>query len=270
MIFKTEAGRQQIHQAYRKLMEHWPVPYERIELPEASVVASGPAGAPPLILLHGSGGTSAGWASEVAALAEHHRVYAVDLPGEPGLSPEERHDLGSDGHARWLDGVLDGLGLTSASLVGESLGGFVALDYALRRPAKVEHLVLLNPGGLGRMRPSFALKALALAPLGRWGLKRSLRVALGSVDQAAADFILLIFTHFRPRRDPLPSLPLTDRPMLVVLGGRDAMIDAERTRKIVEELAPSATVRWLPESGHLLRGQSEAILTWMAAGGQVR
>jgi pimeloyl-ACP methyl ester carboxylesterase len=75
--------------------------------------------------------------------------------GEPGLSAPSRPRLASDAYALWLDDVLHELGVARASLVGVSLGGWLALDYATRRPERVERLALLCPGGVGKQRASF-------------------------------------------------------------------------------------------------------------------
>lgn len=82
--------------------------------------------------------------------ARHFRTYALDLIGEPGLSAPFRPPSAADAHPLWLDDVLEGLGITSTSVVAASLGGWPALDYATRRPERVTRLALLCPGGLGR------------------------------------------------------------------------------------------------------------------------
>ncbi|MFD0453862.1 alpha/beta fold hydrolase [Rhodococcus aetherivorans] len=65
--------------------------------------------------------------------------------------------------------MLEGLGVTSAAIVGVSLGGWMAVDYATRRPERVTRLVLLCPGGLGRQRMGWLVKAMFLRLFGRRG-----------------------------------------------------------------------------------------------------
>ena len=74
------------------------------------VVASGDRTAPPVVLLHGSGTNSASWMRDVAAWAQRHRVYAIDMIGEPGLSAPSRPPLASSAYAEWLDDVWARLG----------------------------------------------------------------------------------------------------------------------------------------------------------------
>jgi len=73
------------------------------------------------VLRQGSGANAAMWMRDIASWAEGHRVYAVDVIGEPGFSAPSRPALASDAYALWLDDVLHALGLGRASCVGVSL-----------------------------------------------------------------------------------------------------------------------------------------------------
>ena len=99
---------------------------------------------PPLVLLHGLGGTKASFLPTVAALGARHRMVAVDLPGfgdsDKPLGPYDPRFL-----ARWVAGALDALELDSTHLLGHSLGGRVALEVAFQQPARIDALVLMTP-----------------------------------------------------------------------------------------------------------------------------
>ena len=210
-IYGSVAGRHAIERRYRDLLGRWPVPSEHLTVPtsqgETFVVASGPPDAPPLVLLHGAGANSAMWLGDVAVWSEHFRVYAVDVIGEPGLSAPSRPPLASDAYASWLDDVLRGLAVDRISIVGVSLGGWLALDYAIRRPARVNRLALLCPGGVGRQKWGVVVAALLLRPFGRWGLRTTMRLAMGGLPPAdeITEYFMLIHRNFRPRRELLPT-----------------------------------------------------------------
>lgn len=272
-IYRSEAGGQRIRERYEQLLREWPVPGEHRRVPtregETFVVVSGPEQAPPLVLCHGSGTTAAMWMGDVAAWAEHFRVYAVDMIGEPGLSAPSRPPLDSAAYAHWLDDVLRELGVARTALVGASLGGWLALDYAIRRPGRVTSLALLCPGGVGRQRWGWMLKAVLLRPFGRWGLRRTLRTVAG-LDMAGAerflDGMVLTHEHFLSRKEPLPVFPdaalrqLT-MPVLVIAGERDAMLDTRDTARRMAAAVPHADVRVLPGVRHSVVGQTAAVLT---------
>jgi len=119
-IFKTEDGERAVHARYRELLAYWPTANEQLRLPtgegETFIVASGPVGAPALILLHGAQSNVICWMGDVAAWSGSFRVYAIDVIGDVGLSAPSRPKLDTEGYALWLDDVLAGLGLTRAAL----------------------------------------------------------------------------------------------------------------------------------------------------------
>lgn len=280
-IYTSEAGARAIRERTLELLARWPVPCQHLRVPtregETFVVACGPKSAPPLVLLHGSGATSVTWIGDVEAWSAHFRVYAVDQIGEPGLSARSRPALASDAHALWLDDVLGALSVERASFAGVSLGGFLALDYASRRPERVERVAVLCPGGVGRQRIGFLFKVVPLLLLGRPGRRAALRIALGGApggapaspaEDAMADYLTLIFASFRPRRETLPqlgdeALARLTMPVLAVLGARDAMLDSADTARRLARAVPHAEVVVLPGVGHLIRDQTKRVLDFL-------
>lgn len=274
-IYKSAAGEARVRELYAQALTQWPLPHEERRLAtsqgETFVVVSGPAEAPALVLLHGSGTNTAMWMGDVAAWAEHFRVHAVDIVGEPGFSAPSRPPLGSDAYARWLDEVLDGLGLERAAFVGASLGGWFALDYATRRPTRVEKLVLVCPGGIGRQKSGFIFQMILLIMLGAWGRRKAFALVSGVSDGEAASAgqgLAEVFQHFRPRTEVLPvfndaqlaSLPM---PVMLVVGGKDVMLDSDDSRRRVAAALPAAEIRYLPEVGHVILGQTQPILQFL-------
>ena len=183
-IYKSPAGAEAVRQRYLDILDHWPVPAERVTVPtgdgDTFVLVSGPADAPPVIALQGSGATTAMWRHQIGALSQGLRVHAVDVIGEPGLSAPARPPFAGDVYARWLDDVLDGLALSAAAFVGVSLGGWIATDYAIRRPDRVHCLALLSPSGLGRRKLGILASSIVLSPFGEWGRRRTMARYQGS------------------------------------------------------------------------------------------
>jgi pimeloyl-ACP methyl ester carboxylesterase len=273
-IFKTEAGAAAVMAAYRTVLAGWPVPSDQRRLPtrggETFVVACGPADASPLILLHGAQSNAASWMFDAAAWSSRFRVYAIDMIGDAGFSAPNRPALDSEAHALWLDDVLAGLGVARAGFVGLSLGGWLALDYASRRPERVERLALICPAGIGRQK-NFLLKAAPLTLLGPWGARKMREMVFGPAPKALpeavrplVDLMGLIGREFRPRVVRIPvlsdaalaSLPM---PMLAIVGGKDVLIDSAETRDRLARLAPLAEVVFLPEGRHFLPGQTARV-----------
>ncbi|MGW4309348.1 alpha/beta fold hydrolase [Streptomyces californicus] len=110
---------------------------------------------PPVLLLHGGGPGASGvsnYARNITELAKEYRVIVPDLPGY-GRSTKGVDGSDPFGHlAEGIRGLLDGLGLEKAHLVGNSYGGACALRLALDTPNRVDRMVLMGPGGIGTTR----------------------------------------------------------------------------------------------------------------------
>lgn len=278
--YKTEAGGVAVRARYREFLAHWPGGGTEALVPtsqgETFVISSGPERAPAVVLLHGSAANAASWIGDAAVLGQRFRVHAVDMIGEPGLSAPSRPPLASGVYAAWLGEVLDGLGVQRAALVGISLGGWLALQFATERPERVSTLVLLCPGGVGRQK-NVLIWALPLLMLGPWGRRKVTERILGRPPagepppeaKAFGAFMQLIFTHFRPRTEKLPAataaaLGRLSMPVLAILGAKDVMIDSAGTRAALLAAAPHARVDWLPEDGHMLMGHGATIDAFLA------
>ena len=100
---------------------------------------------PPVVLLHGLGATKASFLPTVEALADHHRVIAIDLPGFGDSDKPLRAPYHAPYFANAVAALLDALGLDEADVVGNSMGGRVAIELGLRHPGRARRLALLAP-----------------------------------------------------------------------------------------------------------------------------
>lgn len=284
-IYKSSEGERLVRERYREFLKHWPVPNEQMHIPTTHgatfVIISGPKDAPRLLLLHGGAANSAMWMGDVHAFASSFRVCSIDRIGEPGLSAPARPSLASDAYAVWLDEVLNYLSIRRASIVGISLGGWLALDYAIRRPERVEKIAVLCPGGIGRQKIGIVFATLLLRMFRGWGKQKLMEKILGRAPanptppvRAFIDFVALIHRHFRPRMVKLPvfsndALANLKAPILAIVGGRDVLLDSRQTKRRLEQFSPDAQVVYLADAGHLISGQTERILGFLRSAGPV-
>ena len=275
-IYKSKAGQQAVERLYRGVLQRWPVPNRQVMVPtrhgETFVIASGEPNATPLVLFHGSGTNSSAWMGEIAAWAQHYRVYAVDVIGEPGLSAPSRPSLHSTAYVEWLDDVWDRLGLESAGIVGVSLGGWLGLEYAVKRPARVASLSLVSPSGVGAQNNLLLLKAGVLLMLGSWGRRKALSLVTGPTNLRAdvSDALLLRFRHFRPRMEKLPirtdeELASLRMPVQLIVGGKDALLRSQETRDRMLRCVPHLQLTYLENEGHILPRQTATIAAFLEA-----
>lgn len=244
---------------------------------------------PPVLLIHGLISDRSTWDVEIAALADGHRIIAPDLSGhgssvDPGLGPRNRTtDYSLGGHAAALRDLLDELDVRRVTVVGHSLGGGIAMELAYLFPERVDGLVLVSSGGLGpELGP--ALRAATL-PGSEWVLpilgsdwaRYCGDTALGLMQRAGLPWVsastIAAWTGMATFADALKrnaflattrsvigftgqrisALPLlkqlTDRPILVIWGGRDRLIPAAHAAA-VKELLPDSTIEIFPRAGH--------------------
>jgi 4,5:9,10-diseco-3-hydroxy-5,9,17-trioxoandrosta-1(10),2-diene-4-oate hydrolase len=117
-----------------------------------------------VILIHGLGGYIENWEKNIAHLSRTHQVFALDLPGF-GRSdkPDNRYTIPY--WAAFVQKFMQALEIDRASLVGESMGGAIAIQFALQYPQQVERLILCASAGLGKEVAPF-LRLLSLPILG--------------------------------------------------------------------------------------------------------
>ena len=144
---------------------------------------------PPLLLLHGITSSSATWDAVLPALAARHTVVAPDMLGH-GASAKPRADYSLGSFASGVRDLLLALGHERATVVGHSLGGGVAMQFSYQFPERVERLVLVSSGGLGReVHPM--LRAAAL-PGADWVLPAIARTGALGAGAATGRFLARI------------------------------------------------------------------------------
>ncbi|MGI8803459.1 MAG: alpha/beta fold hydrolase [Solirubrobacteraceae bacterium] len=125
----------------------WPAHQRWIEIDGSWVKVVDLGSGPPVIFLHGLSGCWQNWLENLPSLARDHRVIALDLPGfgESGLPVAP---ITITGYARMVDALCDRLDVDRAAVVGNSLGGFIGAELAIRFPKRVERLCLVAAAGL--------------------------------------------------------------------------------------------------------------------------
>jgi pimeloyl-ACP methyl ester carboxylesterase len=279
-IYKSDAGRRAVLERYDAILEQWPVAssHHRIETRHGTtfVIESGQTENPPVALLHGSVSNSFAWFGDVERLSASHRVLAVDLIGEAGFSTPNRPSYDSGAYAEWLNDLANALDLPAFAIVGLSLGGWMALTYATTHPDRISRLSLLCPGGVVRESRSFLCKAIFYMLLGKWGQERIVKLVNGGQLPSsegledAFEFMNLIGEHFKPRTAKLPIFTNADlarltMPVQVICGENDALIPPQGTLERLTSLAPNVQATLLPETGHVVTGQTERILEFLEA-----
>ncbi len=237
---------------------------------------------PAMLLLHGLGATKSSFFDTAAALSRRYTVHAIDLPGFGGSSKPATAPYGTPYAARAVIGTMDALGIERAHLVGNSMGGRVAIEVGLERPDRVGGIALLSPAVAFVRRDwqwlvRFARPELGMLPhsLGRERIEQTFWTLFADrdlVDPSVADIVADEFERiYRSRGARLafiasaraiyleppfgrngfyPRLSTLQPPALFVWASHDRLIP-ERFRHHVERWLPSAEQVVLEGCGHV-------------------
>jgi len=273
-IYKSPEGEKSILEFYEKKLNDWPVQKELISITtrfgNTFAIASGDIKDPPLILLHGSSTNSLMWMGDVKEYSKDFRVYALDIIGEPGKSAPSRPEFNTHAYSEWLKDIFDFLKIKKASFVSISLGGWIALNFSIANPEKVEKLVLLCPSGLAKPRLSFLFKVMPLMFLGDFGLRWINKIIYYKepVNEEVNKFGKLIFSYYNPRFDNLPifsdgELSKLTMPVYYLGGEKDALLRSQESANRLTKLLPAAKVEVLKETGHVIINVKDKVLKFM-------
>jgi len=236
---------------------------------------------PPLLFVHGVGGCWQNWLENLPEFARDHRVVALDLPGFGSSEMPSGEAVSVAGYARVFEELLDELSIDAATVVGNSMGGFVAAELAITRPERVSRLVLVAAAGLhiAEMRIAAALKHLGPAErvLGFFGgLAAARSTTLARRARMRGLLLSSVATHgdqlpwpivaeqiagagrpgFLPALVAIASHPLRERlceiacPTLIVWGDRDRLVPV-RDAAAFEQLIPDARKVVYADTGHV-------------------
>ncbi|CAM3800192.1 alpha/beta fold hydrolase [Nocardioides zeicaulis] len=238
---------------------------------------SGPA----VLLLHGLGCDHTTWDPVINSLARTHTVIAPDLLGH-GASDKPRADYSVGGYANGMRDLLTILGIDSATVVGHSFGGGVAMQFAYQYPERTERLVLVGSGGLGP-EVSPAIRAIttpgfqqAMGVLALPGLRHATTTAMRVLSRSGVrqlrdlDEVADIYDSFADPRARAAIrhvvravvdwrgqvVTMADRaylteamPMCVIWGADDQVVPVDHADN-ARALAPTARVEVIPNAGH--------------------
>jgi pimeloyl-ACP methyl ester carboxylesterase len=265
--WKDPDSRVAYERAYAATLELWPIPFESMSVPtsfgETHVVASGATEGEPVVFIHAASLSATQWYPQAAALGQEHRLYAIDIMGDIGLSRQSAAIHTRREAADWLAQTLDGLGLRDAAFVGSSFGGFHATNLATFHPDRVRSLALLAPAAT--LRPFKPLVHLAIRTGSLVPLPGTVRPGLRGMMSGRLPDPLIVrqmeigvegFRYDRggifPSEIPDAELAAIECPVLVLLGDREMIYDpaaaVERSRRLFRR----STAEIIPAVGHLL------------------
>jgi pimeloyl-ACP methyl ester carboxylesterase len=222
---------------------------------------------PVVVLLHGLGGNTTNWAFNIAPLAQKYRVVVLDQIGF-GQSDKPLINYRIATYVDFLDAFLKELKIERASLVGNSMGGWVAAAYALAHPEKVERLVLVDAAGFSFAQGFDTSQLIKLNPSTRDGMKELVSRVFynklifmsdafidasmaGRINAGDGHTIRSITESIIRREDFLDNrLSAIKQPTLVIWGREDGLLPLADGQRFQKEI-PGAQLLVFDQCGHV-------------------
>jgi pimeloyl-ACP methyl ester carboxylesterase len=251
-----------------------------VDLPDGSMAhvrLQGPMDQPTVVLLHGAMTSLQSFDSWAPDLSRNFRVIGIDEPGHGLTGPTVSGDYSRAGMVAFVHATLGRLGVTQAALVGHSMGGGVAAEYAERYPNEVWALVLVDASGIPRRAGEGSVLGAAahhalLRPLLRWTLPRWLiasgirgtfanpsKVGDGMIDRIndlthyPGNRAALIGHYLAPNDDEALQAGLSDLtvPTLVLWGDADPVLSVSSAREFARRIQGAQLIVY-PGVGHVV------------------
>ena len=265
-IYFTPQVQEEMMAIYDAKLSQWPTPYETryvdTSYGKVHIIIGGPEDAPPVLLLNAGQMAGWSWISNVGALNEQYRTYAIDTIGEPGKSELSDINHFPKSGAEWSDllvEITDELGVEKAYVIGASNGGFLALNYAIHYPERIEKMALLGSMGLTPSTNENIMR-IALAqmfPL-KWVQDNTIHWSFGDDPELRTQIDEWFFLVFQTAPQQSPPVTMTAEelqqvnvPTLAVLGTNDNLMgDLSEVRKLASNV-PGIEIAEI-EASHLM------------------
>jgi pimeloyl-ACP methyl ester carboxylesterase len=292
-LYKSETGYRAIMRWYDGLVGEMAFEHDSLfvdtKYGRTHMIAAGDPDAPPMFLIPGVAGSAPLWRRQLEDLSRHHRVYALDMLGQPGRSEGRPLSYLNDDFVHWLVSIMDELNIEKGNVVGASVGGWVCLRAGIVAPDRVNKCVMLGPTGICRAKLPLKiwltkvlgnstsadvlendLTAKSIAAKGKKG-------TFGTFDRQLARAMSLATKHFRVDRsvgiyneatgrlDPIASVRILRRfflaesadslrkfavPGLIILGEHETLYDPKKMRNKAGKLMPDVRVEIVAGAGH--------------------
>lgn len=292
-LYKSESGYRAIMTWYDGLVEKMDFAHESVFVDtrygRTHMIAAGDPDADPMFLIPGVAGSAPLWRRQLEELSRYHRVYALDMLGQPGRSEGRPLSYLNDDFVHWLTSIMDELDIRKANIVGASVGGWVSLRAGIVAPHRVNKAVMLGPTGICRAKLPIKiwltkvlgnsssadvlendLTAKSIAAKGKKG-------TFGTFDRQLARAMSLATKHFRVDRsvgiyneqtgriNPVTSAKILRRfflaesadslrkfavPGLIILGQHETLYDPIKMGNKARKLMPDVRVDIVPNAGH--------------------
>lgn len=228
---------------------------------------------PPVVLIHGFLDSLQSWRRNIPTLAQTHRVYAIDVLGFGASQRVRDHIYTMKQQAAILQEFFQAHNIANADVIGHSMGGALALQFAYDFPSSVHKVVLIAPAtylypilpGLKRVPRGITRGVLGIYEKMQGERHNPLHFAYGDPERITADALafrnqmlrvrgqhdaLISMTKSNRESDVPRALPQMNVPALIIWGKKDRVLPGWHAHRHIRDL-PNARLEWIANAGHL-------------------
>lgn len=253
-LFTSEHGKDAILRLYSQKLDslHIDYAYKVIATTygDTNIIVAGNPSQPPILLVHGSNGCAPIALETYQGLLPHFSVYAVDVLAQPNKSAGTRLSMKGDAYGKWMNELIDALGLHEVTLAGFSFGGLVILKTLAYDERKIKAAFLSAPAYIVNGNPLKALLRFFI-PMRRYMktqnpkyLDQFLHAAFTETDDFARQSLALAFAHFSMDFTPVPVIKSSDAakiktPITLIAAQNDILFPGRKMIKRAQKIFPS-------------------------------
>lgn len=269
--FRTEEGWRDFAAVYNEGMQRLSPPAEvrDVETGFGTVRAYrfGDDTRTPLLLLPGKVSSTPLWSANLPSLIAERSVWSIDLLGEPGLSVQRRRIESADDRAAWLDEAIEALGIGTLHLLGVSIGGWAAVNLAIRRPGRIASVIFLDPPMVfAGVSPKMVLVSMgSVIPFMPKSWRNRLLSMISGGEEAPEDLpegrLVAGGMKYFSSALPVPQRPTEDElraiavPVLGIFAGRSIVQNPNKAAAGARKLLADAEIEIWPDASHAINGE---------------
>jgi len=274
--FKSEAGKKAILSLYDQKLAELNIDYQYkivdTSFGKTNIITTGKPTNPPLIIVHGSNGCAPIGIESYPNLNQQYQVFAVDVLSQPNKSDGTRLSMKDDSYGKWINEVIDKLGLNEVVLAGFSLGGLIILKTLIHNGSKVKEAFLAAPAYIVNGNPLKALFKMFI-PMKRYMRTKNPKLVeqvVGELftdkDEFAIKYLSQVFLHFEMDFTPVPVMTKAEAakirtPITLFAAKKDLMFPGEKMLKRASKLLPTLKkIVLLENSKHVQNRADNALI----------
>lgn len=253
-LYKSELGKKEIFKLYDEKLSELGIEYRTRFIDttygKTHVIITGSPSNPPLILVHGSNACAPIALECYPNLSSRYQVFVVDVLAQPNKSAETRLSMKDDSYGKWMEEVMDKLGLSEVVMAGFSLGGLVILKTLIYTQTRVKEAFLASPAYIVNGNPLKAMLNIFI-PMKRYMrnqkmkyVEKFLSTLFTKRDEFAVKFISQVLLYFEMDFTPVPTINKAEAqkintPITLIAAGEDVLFPGRKMLKKAQKLIPS-------------------------------